>query len=309
MKRVIWIFSVILIAVIGVSFYFNIFGTKDLFTKLDNVITGSPILADDGFVREAKDFGTGSNLVFFKDRAFFSPDSSSSSDTSSSSGSESDSDSGCVIQSVSWSEKFIVAGNSVQIVVYGEECDGQSFDVGVFEKDTFFDDDVIVLEGSFVNGRALIDWTISDDLTYLFDGVFEGDELEVYFKIDFNDVELVSSLLVVSDEEEGVLLEPFIGEGCNNYQYIDKDCDGFVIGGKNAYVGIMYDLIFPPILELGADANDNDASLNTSASVIARYGDFTNINNFKTYLYDLGYTHTINNVYFVALNGNDLTAQ
>ena len=314
MRKRAYVFLVVAL-IISLIFYFNVFSFYDLFGK----ITGNPILADDGFVRNASDFGTGRNLVLFnKDGVSLSPNSSNSSENSDLI------DSGCVIDSVSWSEKTVEFGGNVQIVVYGEGCDAGGFDVEVFEKDTFFNDGVTVLEGSFENGRALIDFD-SSNFNYLFDEIFEGDELEIYFEVDFdsgND-KVVSSLLTVFDE--GIDLGPsdgemgggdlsasgsgFVGRGCNNYQYIDKDCDGYVIGGKNRHVNIIYNLEFPPIPELGADADDNDPALNTPASVTARYGDFTNINNFKNYLRDLGYTHQINNVYFISLDGNDLTGQ
>src|SRR3989344_278928 len=236
MKSGIWVF-IALVLILSLIFYFNFFGTKDLVSKLDRAITGNPILEDNGLVKETQEFKAGASLGFFNNGgASLSPDSSSSSDSLDSSensdlsdsepGSESnyDSSSGseCVIESVSWSDKIVEFGENVQIVVYGEGCDKQKFDVEIFEKDTFFRDKVIVLEGSFENGRALIDWEINSDFNYLFDELFEGEELELYFEVNFNNSKLVSSLLTVSKEEEGVLLQSV--DNPNNFVTItEKD--------------------------------------------------------------------------------------
>src|SRR3989338_7679847 len=168
MRKRAYVFLVVAL-IISLIFYFNVFSFYDLFGK----ITGNPILADDGFVRNASDFGTGRNLVLFnKDGVSLSPNSSNSSENS-----------------------------------------------------------------------DLID-SDSSNFNYLFDEIFEGDELEIYFEVDFdsgND-KVVSSLLTVFDE--GIDLGPsdgemgggdlsasgsgFVGRGCNTYQFIDKDCDGYV---------------------------------------------------------------------------------
>jgi len=323
MKGRVWVF-VALALILSLVFYFNVFGTKDLFIKIDNVITGNPILADDGFVKDAKDFKTGGNFVLFNNGgASLSPDSSSPSDSLSSSensdlsdsesnsdsDSDSDSDSECVIKSVSWSEKTVEFGGNVQIVAYGEGCDKQKFDVEVFEKDTFFRDKVVVLEGSFENGRALIDFETSG-FDYLFDEIFEGEELEIYFETDFNDVELVSSLMIVFKEEEGVLLQSFtsypIGKGCTTAWYIDEDCDGYGVGIQS---GGQYGRFSSDIYGNMPDADDTNSLVNTPQSVIQLYGDPSqNIQNLRDFLITRGYN--ANNIFIVdPVNGNDATAQ
>ena len=100
----------------------------------------------------------------------------------------------------------------------------------------------------------------------------------------------------------------YIGQGCTTALWIDKDCDGYVVGGKDGVAGYLFsNLPEPP--NYASDADDNDPMVNTPLSAENRYGSFTNINNFKTYLNALGYTHQIANVYFVSLNGNNLTAE
>src|SRR3989344_4212033 len=89
----------------------------------------------------------------------------------------------CVIKSISWDENF-------------------------FGKDFLFDDSVKSFEVSFANEVISVELD-SSDLNYLFDEVFEGDGLEIYFEIGFDSRKEVSSVLTVS--EDGVGLAPFEG--------------------------------------------------------------------------------------------------
>ena len=82
------------------------------------------------------------------------------------------------------------------------------------------------------------------------------------------------------------------GVGCNTAYHIDKDCDGYGIYPTN--------MTQDPNPLLDVDADDNDATVNTSASVITKYG---SINSFLTHL---GYpTGTV--VYIDPVNGSDST--
>jgi hypothetical protein len=51
---------------------------------------------------------------------------------------------------------------------------------------------------------------------------------------------------------------PELGEGCTNARYIDKDCDGY---------GVGYEYV------TGPDADDTDATVNDTDSVVDKYGD------------------------------------
>jgi len=48
-----------------------------------------------------------------------------------------------------------------------------------------------------------------------------------------------------------------VGTGCTNSRYIDNDCDGY--GPGNGFT-------------TGADADDDDKDVNTTASVVTKYG-------------------------------------
>jgi hypothetical protein len=64
-----------------------------------------------------------------------------------------------------------------------------------------------------------------------------------------------------------------VGIGCTTVYHIDKDCDGYGIGPTT--------ITTDPNPLFGPDADDNDPTVNTSASVIANYG---TINAFLTHL-------------------------
>lgn len=72
---------------------------------------------------------------------------------------------------------------------------------------------------------------------------------------------------------------PMIG-GCTNVDYIDADCDGFGPGSPS-----------------GVDSNDSDASINTTATTLAKHGSISN------YLSSRGYPNQ--SVYYIASNGTD----
>lgn len=74
-----------------------------------------------------------------------------------------------------------------------------------------------------------------------------------------------------------------IGIGCTTAYHIDKDCDGYGIG-PSAFTT-------DPNPLLGPDADDNDATVTTSASMLTKYG---SVNTFLTHL---GYP--TNRVYYI----------
>jgi hypothetical protein len=75
-----------------------------------------------------------------------------------------------------------------------------------------------------------------------------------------------------------------LGPGCTTATVIDWDCDGYGPGSP-----------------LGPDADDNDASVNTSASALAKYGSTSAL------LAQLGYTPL--RMLFISPSGNDSTGQ
>src|SRR3989344_7809988 len=114
----------------------------------------------------------------------------------------------CVIKSISWDENFIGLGDKSKLIIKGENCNEKTVELNVFEKDFLFDDSVKSFEVSFANEVISVELD-SSDLNYLFDEVFEGDGLEIYFEIGFDSRKEVSSVLTVS--EDGVGLAPFEG--------------------------------------------------------------------------------------------------
>jgi len=83
----------------------------------------------------------------------------------------------------------------------------------------------------------------------------------------------------------------FIGQGCTTAFHIDKDCDGY---------GVGLDPNDPNPL-LGPDADDNDAAVNTSATMISQYGSLT------AFLDHKGYPHA--RIFYIDVtNGNDADA-
>ncbi|MFT7538961.1 MAG: hypothetical protein ACI9F2_001115, partial [Lysobacterales bacterium] len=95
-------------------------------------------------------------------------------------------------------------------------------------------------------------------------------------------------------------------EGCSTMYYKDADCDGYGIGGKTTMPG------FPThqtLQHMGADADDNDASLNTRASVEAHFGSFDDVNNIKDFLAHKGFTQQFGDIYFVSTTGDNSTAE
>ena len=116
-----------------------------------------------------------------------------------------------------------------------------------------------------------------------------------------------------------------IGYGCTNAWYIDRDCDGYGIGGSSPRDEFPLDGQPDWVPPLGKDANDFDATLNTPATANARYGGGNNVmdtaGEFISWLQDLTcldidgdqvpcYTHTIDQLFFMdPVNGNDGTGQ
>ncbi len=83
-----------------------------------------------------------------------------------------------------------------------------------------------------------------------------------------------------------------IGVGCTTAYHIDKDCDGYGVGPTQ--------LTVDPNPLFGVDADDNDAAVNTPASVIAKWGTIS------AFLTHLGYpTNRI--IYIDPVNGSDST--
>ncbi|MGA7410278.1 MAG: hypothetical protein WBW33_07320, partial [Bryobacteraceae bacterium] len=81
-----------------------------------------------------------------------------------------------------------------------------------------------------------------------------------------------------------------VGQGCTTVYHIDKDCDGYGVGPTT--------ITTDPNPVFGPDADDRDATVNTPASVLTKYG---SINAFLTHL---GFP--TNRVYYIdANNGND----
>jgi uncharacterized membrane protein YgcG len=117
-------------------------------------------------------------------------------------------------------------------------------------------------------------------------------------------ITLVVALFYLSSAQ---VSEVYLRQGCGTLTYADDDCDGFVIGGKDGLSTIYSTINFQAPANLAADSNDKDATINTFESTESKYGSFSDINNFKEYLTDLGYTN-INNIFFISLTGNDSTA-
>ena len=85
-----------------------------------------------------------------------------------------------------------------------------------------------------------------------------------------------------------------IGKGCTTAYHIDKDCDGYGIGPTDPTPGFVTD----PNPLFGPDADDNDATVNTPASVLAKYGTVA------AFLTHLGYP--TNRIYYIdPTNGTD----
>jgi len=97
---------------------------------------------------------------------------------------------------------------------------------------------------------------------------------------------LTVALVVHADNYE------HIGKGCTTAYYIDEDCDGYGVG--HGYV-------------LGADADDNDSTVNTPQSVEQKYGNIAILNNLKSYMQARSYhwDNTVNDVYYISPDGDD----
>lgn len=76
--------------------------------------------------------------------------------------------------------------------------------------------------------------------------------------------------------------QQIIGRGCTTATYIDKDCDGYGVRAPS-----------------GADADDNDATVNTTATALAKYGTVL------AYLQAKGYNPT--RLWYLSTTGNDTT--
>jgi hypothetical protein len=94
-----------------------------------------------------------------------------------------------------------------------------------------------------------------------------------------------------------------IARGCTTVWYIDWDCDGYGPGVRSSGV-YGWD-----VLGVGnmPDADDEDADINTTATVIAEFGSGGSLSNaqLKTFLATLGYT--AENVFYVSTTGNNGT--
>ena len=90
-------------------------------------------------------------------------------------------------------------------------------------------------------------------------------------------------------------VDAYVGKGCTTAFSIDVDCDGYGVGA-----GL-----------LGFDADDNDAAINTTASVDAQYGSITSgsnvVANLKTFFcLTRGYCN-IDDIWFVSDTGDNTT--
>jgi hypothetical protein len=89
-----------------------------------------------------------------------------------------------------------------------------------------------------------------------------------------------------------------IGKGCTTGFYIDEDCDGYGVGA--GYV-------------TGVDVDDTDPTVNTTATVEAKYGNITTasnitiISNLKSFLAAARGYNNINDIWFIAPDGDDST--
>jgi parallel beta-helix repeat protein len=91
-------------------------------------------------------------------------------------------------------------------------------------------------------------------------------------------MKLLSSLVIV------LFLAP-LAHAATSPTIIDNDHDGYGVGSP-----------------LGPDANDSNAAINTTASVLSTYGTVQNY-------YKQTYGLTVNNTYYIAPNGNDATGK
>ena len=76
----------------------------------------------------------------------------------------------------------------------------------------------------------------------------------------------------------------YLGKGCTTLYYVDNDCDGYGPDAPN-----------------GPDADDNDPTVNTPATMLAKYGSLEN------FLGHLGYGH--DRIFYIAKNGNNSTGE
>lgn len=94
-----------------------------------------------------------------------------------------------------------------------------------------------------------------------------------------------ATIYFTNNPQQPSVSDAYIGIGCTTAYHIDKDCDGYGIG---------------PGLT-GPDADDDDASVNTTATALATYGTLAN------YIQQVkGYTPT-NYWYIDSVSGNDTT--
>jgi len=151
-----------------------------LYNSLYQDVTGQVFL-DNEFEREASDFKP-SNTYNSGD-VFLSPEGY------------------CEIKSISVSHVAVELGEDISVYVDGITCIGNKVEVEVFEKDYFFEDSVAVISGEFIRNRAILDWTVDDEFEYLFEDTFEGDSLEIYFKLMDGEREFNSNVLEVFKKE------------------------------------------------------------------------------------------------------------
>ncbi|MEK6925002.1 MAG: hypothetical protein AABW71_02060 [Nanoarchaeota archaeon] len=177
----------VLIGVVVFSIFALSF-TLFLHDKIFLQITGKQIFSDTQFEQPAESFKSSKSSTGIS----LSPDSI-----------------GCQIIDISSSHTVARIGKTVSIYIDGEGCDGEDIDFEVYEDDLFFNDHATILSGEFLRDRVTIDWTIGEDLSYLFDEAFEGDDIELYFETNLVNNKLASNLLYVYlSEEESPLLQP-----------------------------------------------------------------------------------------------------
>jgi len=178
-KRALWI---IFLIVFLVSFGFF------LYDGLLLSLTGRQVFLDDEFEKSASDFAGQ-----YDEPLLNSPND-------------------CEIMLISSSHSVAKVGRNISIYVDGIGCIDQELDVKIFENDYFFDDYVDAVSGTFTRNRLTLDWIVTDEFVDLLDERFEGDALEIYFRVDYANLKFESRplkfYLADTDLEEDLALSP-----------------------------------------------------------------------------------------------------
>jgi hypothetical protein len=241
----------------------------------------------------------------------------------------------CSISEIEWERSTVRLGETAEIFIYGNNyCNNNEIKINVYEKDFLFNQRVVALKGSFVQDKATLTLEIGEEFESLLNEAFEGDELEVYFKLNYNNEKYVSSLLSVVREFEENLFQPIGGDGPGDFVTkvvpigyggttgfkIDRDGDGYGNGGQSPRDELPPYGQLDYLPSLGKDADDFDASINTPETARDKYGGLDSVGEFKQWIQDLTcldidgnteqcYTHVLGDVFFMGPTGNDNTGQ